>query len=108
MLRLKLSIPALLQGPRTLEPVNCAAGRKNQGRRMGGKNELQQTSVSADVRALLSHGIAVLGGSGMVFHLQFSTADAKWLGYGEDCPCPVHISIIAGTGDLTQSGAGPG
>lgn len=68
MLRLKLHIPALLRGPKTLESVSSAAGRKNQGRRMGGKNKLQQ-SVSAAQRALLADGIAVLGGSGMLFHL---------------------------------------
>lgn len=69
MPRMKLHISALLQGPKTLEPVSCAAGRKNQGKRMGGNNELQQTSVSASMRALLLGGIAVVGGSGMVFHL---------------------------------------
>lgn len=66
---LKLHIPALLQGPKTLKPVSCAAGKKNQGRRMRGKNKQQQTSVSATMRALLSNGIVVLEDSGMVFHL---------------------------------------
>lgn len=70
--------PGSLPKPWSLSAVLQAG--KIRGKRMGGNNELQQIPVSAATRALLSDGIAVLGASGMVFHLpvQYRKIPGGW------------------------------